>query len=58
MLRFNSKAYDEVYPRQEKEVVETVVETFTPTTDEQKKEVEEVEEVNEVSEVTEDDENA
>lgn len=37
-MRFNSEAYDKVYPRQkEVEKVETVVETFTPTEDEQKK---------------------
>ena len=48
MLRFNSDAYDKVYPRPKKEeVVESAVETFTPTTDEQKKEQEEVEEVSE-----------
>lgn len=34
-MRFNYKAYDELYPRQpEPEEIETVVETFTPTTDE------------------------
>ena len=57
MLRFNSNAYDKVYPRPKKEeVVESAVETFTPTTDEQKKEQEEVEEVSqEVEEVSEDD---
>ncbi len=36
-VRFNSTAYDKLYPRQKKkETVETAVETFTPTTDEQK----------------------
>lgn len=35
-MRFSSDAYDKLYPRQkEKEVIESAVETFTPTTDEQ-----------------------
>lgn len=42
-MRFNSEAYDKLYPRKpKKETVETAVETFTPTTDEQE-EVEDVE---------------
>lgn len=33
-MRFNSKAYNELYPRKvETENVETVISTFTPTTD-------------------------
>ena len=35
-MRFNSEVYDKLYPRQkEKENIETAVETFTPTADEQ-----------------------
>ena len=38
-MRFNSTAYDKLFPRQKKkETVETAVETFTPTTDEQEEE--------------------
>lgn len=38
-MRFNSEAYDKLYPRKkEKEVIESAVETFTPTSDEQDEE--------------------
>lgn len=39
-MRFNSDAYDKLYPRKEDvEVIETPVETFTPTTDKLNNEV-------------------
>ena len=35
-MRFNTEAYDKVFPRQEeKESIESAVPTFTPTIDEQ-----------------------
>ena len=41
MSRFNSQAYDKLFPRtQEVEKVESAVETFKPTEKEQKQEVE------------------
>lgn len=41
MSRFNSQAYDKLFPRtQEVEKVESSVETFKPTEKEQKQEVE------------------
>lgn len=48
-MRFNSEAYDKLYPRQkEKENIETAVETFTPTADEQEVDDESDETVEEV----------
>lgn len=57
MSRFNSEAYDKLFPRkQEVETVETVTPTFTPTADKlEEKSVESVEVVVEkVVETTED----
>lgn len=35
-MRFNTEAYDKVFPRQEeRETIESAVDTFTPTADEQ-----------------------
>ena len=39
-MRFDSKAYDKLFPRKkEKENIESAVDTFTPTTDEQEETV-------------------